>query len=77
MNIEEKYFQAVEDMEIISRHLSELSNMVATIYMGLEIEKMEKQVLDCVACIGCLVKTVHGLTENMLYEVKEMKNTEG
>lgn len=61
----------VSDMELISRRLGELSNLVGTVHLGLMKEKSEQQTLDCMACIYYSVNELYELTKQMLSETKD------
>lgn len=70
MDLEVRLFKATTDMELMSRRLGELSSLIGTVHLGLEKEKVERQTLDCMACIFYSVKELHGLAEQMLSNMK-------
>ncbi len=76
MNVHEGFSCAVSCLEDVCNRLSVLVHTVDTICLGLACEKMEKQTLDCITCIGYAVKQIQANTEKMLQEMREETETE-
>lgn len=68
MNQEDKKEQYKADMELVLERLSEVLNLMDTVYFGLEKEKTEKQVLDCFMCIRHNVQGIYTLAEKSAHE---------
>lgn len=76
MKVQEGFSCAVSCLEDVCSRLSVLVHTVDTICLGLACEKMEKQTLDCVACIGYAAKQIQESTEKTLREIKEKTEAE-
>lgn len=74
MKSEERLNNAIENMEIISKRLRELSNLINTIHLGLMEENTEQQVLDCVMCFLYSVNEIHGFTEQTIKKIRVKDN---
>lgn len=68
MEENEKLFQAVASIGVISNHLLELANLIDTVILGLKQEETEVQVIDCLECISMCVKAIRNMTEDELME---------
>lgn len=69
--VNNNYFKAVVNMGKIENKLRSLAVMIDTLCMGLEQEKMESQVVDCLKCVGATVRDIQNFTEEKLLETFE------
>ena len=74
MNWEDKKMQYTADLKSVFDRLSEVLNLMDTVYFGLKKEKTEKQVLDCFMCIRSNVREIYMLAEKTIHN---MQNDEG
>lgn len=75
MNWENKKVQYTVDIELVLDRLSEVLNLMDTVYFGLKKEKTEKQVLDCFMCIRHNVQEIYTLAEKTIHSVKNSEET--
>lgn len=57
----------ITDMEVIVERLSEVLNLMDTVYLGLKKEKLEKQALDCIMCIRYNMENICVLAEEIMH----------
>lgn len=69
MDLKDILFGAKADMETVSNRLTELLNLIDTVYLGLKSENAEKQSLDCIMCISYSVKGLLDFTNDALYKI--------
>lgn len=75
MNWEDKKVQYTSDMESVLDRLSEVLNLMDTVYFGLKKEKTEKQVLDCFMCIRRNVQEIYTFAEKTIHNIQNNEGT--
>ena len=75
MDSKERLVTAMENMDIISNRLRELSNLISTVHSGLMAENAEVQILDCIMCFLYSVNELHEYTEQTIREIHAKEET--
>lgn len=76
MNWDDKKMRYTADMELVLDRLSEVLNLMDTVYFGLKKEKTEKQVLDCFMCIRRNVQEIYTIAEKTIHNIKNDEGNE-
>lgn len=65
--------RCAESLEMVSLRLQKLNNMINTICLGMEQERMEQQMIDCIESIGYCVNDIKNIAVDKMKQFEEIR----
>lgn len=75
MDMEVKYMVLHDNVEKIALSLESLHSTIATINLGMIMEKVEKQTLDCLASINLCIDEIARTAHESLEMIEDMRSS--
>lgn len=64
-----------DSMELVSVRLGVLHSMLDTLQLGMKVENMEQQAIDCIGCVGYFVNDIKHIAVDGLEDMEKLYNS--